>query len=467
MIIYLHVEIASRELDSKLLLAVIGASRGHQVLIADSGTIMSAVRKGHLEPGILHTKSLTPRDNKIASNQTLLDNGFLVTSLDEEGGLIDYGYEHFARTRYSSRTMEQAGAIFGWGFEDTHTLKRRFPDHAAKIHRTGSPRVDLWKPSFAEYWAVPKGSPKKPFLLVSANMGLANNMRPVHERIKLENSSGLVVDDLDRVVERLGATAEDFRKIAAFVEAIRHLATDNDDYEIVLRPHPTESIDAWVVFLDGMPNVHVLRNDSITPWVNSAFAVMHNSCTTAIEATISGTPVVSYLPFEQAYARDLPNDLGHRVESLIDLNRTVRALFENSQSKDPKGSVGPMPQAITTKIHLDDEELAAEKMMKAWERLAGDKLPHSGKWNKLQASLVFSELRSNTRLALSKILRGPPGPGRQNFKFPAMNSADIEERISRLQNVLGLSIKLDCKLLSGHAVLVSKSASRSKKKKNV
>ena len=37
--IYLHVEISMRELDSKLLLGVIAASRGHQVLISDISEI--------------------------------------------------------------------------------------------------------------------------------------------------------------------------------------------------------------------------------------------------------------------------------------------------------------------------------------------------------------------------------------------------------------------------------------------
>ena len=32
--VYLHIEISSRELDSKLLLAVLAAARGHQVVIS-------------------------------------------------------------------------------------------------------------------------------------------------------------------------------------------------------------------------------------------------------------------------------------------------------------------------------------------------------------------------------------------------------------------------------------------------
>ena len=42
-------------------------------------------------------------------------------------------------------------------------------------------------------------------------------------------------------------------------------------------------------FISGIPNVHIIREGSITAWVNNAFAVMHNSCTTALEATVSKT----------------------------------------------------------------------------------------------------------------------------------------------------------------------------------
>ena len=74
--IYLHVEISIRELDSKLLLAVIAASRGHQVLISDISEIERGFRKGILNPGIFHTKSITPSDIKINFHKKLIEKNF-------------------------------------------------------------------------------------------------------------------------------------------------------------------------------------------------------------------------------------------------------------------------------------------------------------------------------------------------------------------------------------------------------
>ena len=40
--IYINIEIESRELDSKILLAILAADRGHQVIISD----MSGIERG-------------------------------------------------------------------------------------------------------------------------------------------------------------------------------------------------------------------------------------------------------------------------------------------------------------------------------------------------------------------------------------------------------------------------------------
>ena len=146
--IYLHVEISSRELDSKLLLATLAASRGHKVIVSDLVGIEKGVNKGVLAPGIFHTKSLTPGNIKIARHQTMMENGSIITSIDEEGCLDQNGYDKFAKIRYSDKSIEQSSAVFGWGSEDVEALKRIYQKHSSKIFKTGSPRADLWKSFF-------------------------------------------------------------------------------------------------------------------------------------------------------------------------------------------------------------------------------------------------------------------------------------------------------------------------------
>ena len=150
--IYLHLEVLNRELDSKLLLATIAASRGHEVIVSDQESIIKGLTRKFLSPGIFHTKSLTPGKLKILKHQQIINTGCKITSIDEEGGLIDYGYDKFAKLRYSNKTLNQASAVFTWGLEDYKTLKKIYPSQSKKIYKTGSPRADLWQPFFFDCW---------------------------------------------------------------------------------------------------------------------------------------------------------------------------------------------------------------------------------------------------------------------------------------------------------------------------
>ena len=82
--IYIDVEISSRELDAKLLLAVLAASKGHKVLVSHLTEIMIGIKSGSLAPGIFHTTSLAPSSEKIRRHKLITQKGFVITSFDEE-----------------------------------------------------------------------------------------------------------------------------------------------------------------------------------------------------------------------------------------------------------------------------------------------------------------------------------------------------------------------------------------------
>lgn len=210
--IYLHVEVAVRELDSKLLLAILAAANGHEIVISSMGEIIKGLKKGILTPGIFHTKSLTPSKSKIDRHQEIINNKSIITCIDEEHGLFIEGYDQFAIDRYSNKSIGQTSAIFGWGSEDTETLKNFYPENSQKIYKTGSPRADLWKSMFNDYWINPKGMPEKPFLLVSSNM-ICTEFLPFHQNIKLLRELGAFNRDPKLFKRRFYAVSEDFKKL--------------------------------------------------------------------------------------------------------------------------------------------------------------------------------------------------------------------------------------------------------------
>ena len=110
--IYLHVEIAARELDSKLLLATLAAAKGHNIIISNIDLLKEALFKGVLPPGIFHDKSLVPSIDLNLIYKEMNKRDILITSLDEESGLLDHDYKNFAKNRFSQDTIDKSSAIF-------------------------------------------------------------------------------------------------------------------------------------------------------------------------------------------------------------------------------------------------------------------------------------------------------------------------------------------------------------------
>lgn len=454
--IYINVEISIRELDANLLLAVLAAAKGHQVIVSDSEGIIKGINSGVLAPGIFHTKSLTPAEHKIARHKALVEKDFIITSIDEEAGLDVLGYQEFGITRFSDKTIDQASALFGWGPSDVDTLKKLYTRHSSKIHKTGSPRSDLWKSLFRDYWGVPKKAPEKPFLLVSSNMFGANGIVPFHQIIKSKRGFGYYERDKGLLKKEFIRTGEAYFKTEAFTAAIKYLALNGNGYDIVLRPHPTEDIEAWKIYLEGVPNVHVIREGSISGWVQNAFAIMHCNCTTALEAIISNKPVVTYDSFKQTYYADAPpNKLGYLVKSREELLNKVNTLFDEMRSGNQKNISEKDTEEVSLKVYIDNNELAAEKIVNVWDSLARDDHTRSSNWTKFHWLLKAIKFRKMFGKILRGLLQGKFGSYKNNNKFPALNSYDINERVNRLQRILGIK-GLKFKLLSDRTLLIKR-----------
>ncbi len=454
--IYIHVEISVRELDSKLLLATIAASKGHQVIVSDLESLSTAVDKNVLTPGVFHTKSLTPTKEKIIRHQKLKDKGFLITSIDEEAGLDMSGFQQFSKTRFSEKTIEQSSKIFGWGTEDVEDLKRNYPKFSSKILKTGSPRVDLWKPFFSSYWEVAIKKPKRPFLLISSNMALANNNDPFY---KVFNKAKLM-KYFDRAPElfeeKFGRASEQYLTIAAFIKAIRFLSENSSGFDIVLRPHPAENIESWKEYLNDLPNVHVIREDSISAWVNSSFAVLHNGCTTAFEATISKKPLISYVPYKQKYSHQIANQLGFKVETEHELLDRLNKIFNGSYSENIKKSHDQIPQFIFDKIFVDNNEHAAEKIVESWNSLDCKELSISFNLKNFKRHLRKIKYKKRIIKLLKTFFPFRFGRFKEDLKFKVLDQDDILNRVNNFKRILKLDETINSSVLSDRTILIKK-----------
>ena len=457
--IYLHLEISARELDSKLLLAILAAARGHEVVVANIEVLEKGLLKGWLPSGIFHTKSITPSESKINRHRAIINKGSKITSIDEEACIDRFNYEKFLKIRYSDETINQASAVFTWGDEDFEVLNKHYNKHSDKIYKTGSPRADLWKPSLSEYWSAPKQIPKKPFLLVSSNITVFERI-PFLERIKMMKKTGYFDRNPDLFKKKFIWSSNDHLKAITFIEAIKYLSKKNNGYDIVVRPHPSEDTGYWKVLLEGTPNVHIIREGAISSWVKNAFAVMHHACTTAVECTISQKPLVTYAAKElkdHIYQNDLANQLGHVVATKESLLSKINSLYNESKN-DTQKNVQLLPSLVSKKVYLDDNELAAEKMIKIWENVSDNKIYKSINLTKFKFFIFKMRINRLIGDVLKKLFFSRFGEfgTSKNLKLTPFDITEITNIIAKVKKIQKIDTNIECKLISKSAIIIKR-----------
>lgn len=448
MSILIYTEVASRELNSKLLLAILAAARGHHIVVSEKNTILRAIRANLFPGSVFHTKSVTPDRQKMSEHEGVIDKGLLVTSQDEEAGIATYGFESFALKRFSAKSISQVTAVFCWGREDFDFLSKTYPAEANKFRLVGSPRADLWRPTFANLATAPREFGMSDYLLITSQFGVLQT--PLSEFFSAEMDAGYYTRDPKMLDDRFQFFSDNFRLLSSFVEAIKFLAGRIVGLQIVLRPHPKEDSLLWEKFLQGVPNVFVIREGANIDWVHHAIGMVHNSSTTAFEARVAGKPVISFVPFErESEYGSLANDLGLKVTSLDGLEKAVQGLLSAPDSTRGE-SHSKAAHLLERKIFIREDELAAERIVDVWESALCQNGIRQFPWVRFWCLAKLYSAKD-----LLKNFFSLPGWKLSYEKFPPQNFESIRETVGQIENSLGLTQSLKVRRMHSRCFVIS------------
>ena len=356
-------EVKKRELEGKFLLAFTAAARGHRVML---GYLHSLLRENLLKPGIFHDKSLTRRPKKLKLLRVAKESGHAFTSIDEEHGLLQKDYATFAGQRYSEETLNLASAVMFWGPHDYAYMARAFPALKYKFHITGNPRVDLWRREFGAIFEEELPL-KKPFVLLASNLGSLFGKRQFGEMVS-NMRDGYFKGGHDPTEFNLyDHYAYSVLLGAKYIQALRVLSEKYPSINFVLRPHPIESEETWKQLIGSYENILVSNSGSVSPWLRQCTALIHNGCTTAMEAAMSGVPILTYTPIEDQKAEFyFPNRLGKKISNLQSLVENIGQILSGKQSDI---SSARDSNTLSERFANTDEVLAADRIVDVWERL--------------------------------------------------------------------------------------------------
>jgi surface carbohydrate biosynthesis protein len=437
------VENQVRELDPKLLLACIAARRGFSSVIGSRRELELSISS--FPRSVYLSKSMTVRSLLFFYLSRKL--GHDIVTWDEEA-LVHLPPEMYFSRRLSSAAIRQVSHLFAWG-EDNAELWRQYPalPTGTPIHVTGNPRGDLLRPEFLSFYAREMEGIRSrcgEFILVNTNFNHVNAFYPGLNLFKPVKSLGQL-PEFGRAARGMSrAYAEGLRdhKQAIF-DHFQRLIPDLEEafpgYTIVVRPHPTENQEPYRRIAAGRKRVEVTNDGNVVPWLLSTKALVHNGCTTGVEAYVLRVPAISYRAevnddYDCGFYR-VPNLLSYQCFSFEEVCATLRAVLAGEFG----AADGDERQALLARhLAAQDGPFACERIVDVIETMAAG--PADGLrpgWGELLSRWCIGGGLDLARWIIARFQAGHLNPEFQRHRYPGIPLEEVRARLSRFQDVLG------------------------------
>ena len=300
--LYLPITSQPRELDAKLLLALVARERGITPLLGYKTTFRA--RLPNLDPGVY--LSHNARD-QAKFNDGIAAMGHQIYALDEEA-LVRQTDEIFLK-KHPRNAFDDVHRVLCWGEDDAEMWARSDIKPACGTTVVGNPRMDLLRPELAGYFEERVAELRATYgdyVLLNTNFPTVNNVTPQGGGVRMKSWA---LDERGQQIEQefLSNKRAMFEATLALIEP---LARAIAPLSLVLRPHPNEDHAPWEDAAAELDNVHVVFEGGVVPWLIGARALVHNNCTTAVEAAVAGTPILNFRPWHSNYDNPLAHDLG-------------------------------------------------------------------------------------------------------------------------------------------------------------
>jgi surface carbohydrate biosynthesis protein len=352
-----------REYYGKFLLSAVAAERGW-------GAIMAY--KGYIRHNLPAVNGVVVEMNMTSAERVnrYLGLGWRVCAWDEEGLIYNNG-DVYAHRRLNEEAIRKIDSVFLWGENQRNDILNHVKGIENKLYQTGNPRFDLLRPDLREFYAPAAALLKNShgrYILVNTTFGDVNHYFGRDYNIKILRKAGKLTteeQELDQIAR------EKYKELLfrAFIEMLPALSAHFPEHKIIIRPHPAENFDTWRSAAEDLPNVIMIHEGDPIPWMLGAEAVIHNSCTTGVQAYLLGRPVIAYRPVtSDKYDMYLPNALSHQTQDIDQLITLVRELTSNPGSIDQKSE---QEKRLVTRKYIESMEgaWASDRIMDELEKL--------------------------------------------------------------------------------------------------
>jgi surface carbohydrate biosynthesis protein len=448
--IYIEVEVTQRELSGRLLIALELIKYGHQVYIADRGTINQLALKKKIQPGIIFLKDMNASALRISEYKKLIKNKFRLVSQDEECGTFkESSFKYFYRDRFQgSKSFKYIDKYFCWGELDYDFLKKI--NTKIKFCKTGSPRMDIAinKKLNKNTNFKKKNKLKDKVILISLNHNLFWK-RDFIERLTIDTFE-LKKDSIDdRIKIAYENESNDYILFLYLFQLIVKLDELNN-FSIVVRPHPAMDRKKCELVFNSykyFKNLRITTDRYLIDQINYSNYIISTGCTSGVEATLSNKNVITFLPNKKnlkEYKKDIfLNTIGKKFD---DASKIFKYIKKNSSSKfKQKKQIEEDKNRINKRALIDKisfkriaDEINSIKM-KNFENSDEKFLYKHG---------YFSLIKKNIKKILidKKLIKKDLNVF--EMKFPPFEEKFITEELDNLKKSFNINCKYNLKILN-------------------
>ncbi len=459
--IFCPVETINRELDFRLFFAALAVRPDLRFVVGHRYTIYDLAME--IGGGVYVGQSMRPvapsanKDSLMKRLEAMRARGTTLIVLDEEGGVMtgdEARWKQWLDFRVDATALLPHEHLCTWGNWQRDYYRELNPKSAHHIHTTGHPRFDLYKPQFRSYYDEETVQWKErygDFVLINTNFAVSNNIGgdkvpfPSHWHATL--SAAQKIDGV-RYWSHVGQVR------AKMVALVMRLSIEMPHLNFVIRPHPSEDMQSYRTIFGDARNVFVEHEGSVGSWLLSCRALIHDGCTTALEAHFCDVPIINYKGvIDQRYDLMLPNALGERCESE---DRVLDCLQKIISGDTNVGKTAALPTQAKDLIHnfehdafaaLTDYVHGVSKNAKA----ATDERVLQNTWRQgAQTSISSSKWKMRWLQRAHKTARGDKV---QSDKKPGgFEEADLPRKFEAVQCTLDKDVRFA--MLSNRAFVV-------------
>lgn len=426
--LYLPIELKVRELEARILMACTASENGYRVVLGHKNEIQTNL--SIMPQGIFLTYGMAENLLPILENAT--NFGHRIIAQDEEG-LVVWQHGRYQKYRISNKTLNLIQYVFTWGDNQKQLISETFPEYSTKIITTGSPRIDLLREPYNKVFDDRVEKIKKtygPFILVNTNFGLVNNFKGMTDYYEHIKKAYNLSTDYDEAFHKSRFEFQN-QLNGYFIEMIKALSNSFSKMKIIVRPHPAENHDTNRKIFHDFKNVVIHHEGCVIPWLKASEVMIHNGCTTGVEAVILNKAAVTYRPIKNDLIETfLPSFVSHEAFTLSDLVSIVASYLDGKQIFDDKKNSKEMNYYIANLRNSN----AVDKII---DLLDGIKIDNNG--SRTKQFFEYLEKQKYTNYDNSDFLSGANDISSQyvRHKFSGLSKVEVNYLLSKFQTISG------------------------------